>query len=97
MDEPRIDIVSDGDCILVVGQDRTKLRVHSRFLGAVSKPFAAMFAPAWKEGDALLSQFDPIEILLPEDNATSMRIVCAIIHHKNQEVPDKLSDKQVFS
>jgi hypothetical protein len=26
---------------------------------------------------------------LPEDNATSMQLICAIIHHKNQKVPDK--------
>jgi hypothetical protein len=91
MDESRTEIVLDGDCILVVGPDKMKLRVHSQFLGAVSKPFSAMFAPAWKEGDALLSQSNPTEILLPEDNASSMRLVCAIIHHKTRDIPDKLS------
>ncbi|KAH5617660.1 hypothetical protein HBI23_251470 [Parastagonospora nodorum] len=94
--EMLVDIIPDGDCILVVGPDMTKLRVHSLFLTAASKPFSAMFTPNWKEGDALFSQSEPMEILLPEDNATSMRLICAIIHHQNQDVPDNLSARNIL-
>jgi hypothetical protein len=103
MDEPSnhnqeafVDMAPDGDCILVVGPDTVKLRVHSLFLRTASKPFSAMFTPEWKEGDALLSQSGPIEILLPEDNATYMRLLCAIIHHKRDEVPADLSAHDVL-
>jgi hypothetical protein len=94
--EVLVDIVPDGDCILVVGPDMMKLRVHSLFLSAVSKPFFAMFAPRWKKGDAVFSQSEPLEIFLPEDDATSMRLVCAVIHHKNQDVPANLSASDVL-
>jgi hypothetical protein len=94
--EGLVDMAPDGDCILVVGPDMVKLRVHSLSLRAASKPFSAMFTPEWKEGDTLLSQSRPIEILLPEDDATGMRLVCAIIHHKNQEVPANLSAHNVL-
>jgi hypothetical protein len=94
--EVLVDIVPDGDCILVVGPDMMKLRVHSLFLSAVSKPFFAMFAPRWKKGDAVFSQSEPSEIFLPEDNATSMRLICAIIHHQNQDVPNNLSAHNIL-
>ncbi|KAM5529209.1 hypothetical protein FOXYSP1_17053 [Fusarium oxysporum f. sp. phaseoli] len=30
---------------------------------------------------------EPSELLLPEDNAAALKIVCSIIHHQNREVP----------
>ncbi|KAI1666413.1 BTB/POZ domain protein [Pyrenophora tritici-repentis] len=50
-----VNIVPDGDSILVVGPDMVKLRVHFLFLREASKPFSAMFALKWKEGDAFFS------------------------------------------
>jgi hypothetical protein len=38
--EGLVDMVLDGDCILVVGPDTVKLRVHSLFLRTASKPFS---------------------------------------------------------
>jgi hypothetical protein len=91
-----VNIATDGDCILVVGPDMMKIRVHSRFLCVASKPFSAMFTPKWKEGDAFFSQAELMEIYLPEDNATSMQLICAIIHHQNQDVPDNLSARNIL-
>jgi hypothetical protein len=91
-----VDMAPDGDCVLVVGPDMVKFRVHSLFLRTASKPFSAMFTPEWKEGDALRRQSRPPEILLPEDDATYMRLVCAVIHHKNQDVPANLSASDVL-
>lgn len=94
--EAFVNMAPDGDCILVVGPDTVKLRVHSLFLRTASRPFSAMFTPEWKEGNALLSQAGPIEILLPEDDATHMRLLCAIIHNKNEEVPANLPARNVL-
>lgn len=44
------EIAVNGDLILVVGPDGTRLRVNALFLRAASKPFAAMLGPDWKEG-----------------------------------------------
>jgi hypothetical protein len=62
--------VTYGDVILVVGPEKVKLRVHSLFLKAASKPFSAMFGPDWKEGHNMLGRDGPVEVPLPEDNAT---------------------------
>jgi hypothetical protein len=103
LDEPRIenqgvfvDIVPNGDCILVVGPKMMKLRVHSLFLTTVSKPFSAMFAPQWKEGNEIFGRSEPVEVLLPEDNATSMQLICAAIHYQYQEIPDKPTARELL-
>ena len=61
MAEPRdneqssiVEIVANGDVILVVGPEKLKLRAHSLFLKEASRPFSAMFGPDWKEGRSLL-------------------------------------------
>jgi hypothetical protein len=37
-----------------------------------------------------------MEIFLPEDNATYMRLICAIIHLQNQDFPDNLSARNIL-
>ncbi|KAI9659672.1 MAG: hypothetical protein M1829_006580, partial [Trizodia sp. TS-e1964] len=98
MEEPRdnkpstvVKIAADGDLILVVGKDKVKLRVHSLFLKAASEPFSAMFGPEWKEGHNMLDRDGPVEVLLPEDNAAALKLICAIIHHQNNKVPQTLA------
>jgi hypothetical protein len=88
--------VADGDVILVVGPEKVKLRVYSLFLKAASKPFSAMFGPDWKEGRNLLGRDGPVELHLPEDNVTAMKVVCAIIHHQNKMVPQTLAASDVL-
>jgi hypothetical protein len=87
MEEPRdntpsmvVNIATDGDVILVVGPEKAKLRVQSLFLKAASKPFPAMFGPDWKEGHDILDLREPVGLSLPEDNASALKLVCAIIH-----------------
>lgn len=91
-----IEIAADGDVILVVGPEMVKLRVHSLFLKAVSKPFSTMFEPDWKEGDNMLGRDGPVELLLPEDNAAAMKLICAIIHHQNKRIPQTLPASDVL-
>lgn len=65
-----IEVAPDGDLILIVGPEETKLLVHSMLLRAVSKPFSVMFGPDWKEGQAMLDRDGPVELLLSEDDAS---------------------------
>lgn len=68
-----------------------KLRVHSLFLKAASRPFSAMFGPDWKEGHNLFGRGRPVELKLPKENAATLKLICAIIHHQNNMVPQTLA------
>ncbi|KAH7019591.1 hypothetical protein EDB80DRAFT_600972 [Ilyonectria destructans] len=92
-----VEIAPDGDLILIVGPEETKLHIHSMLLIAVSKPFSAMFGPDWKEGHDMLDRNGPAELLLPEDNAAALKIICSIIHHQNREVPQTLAAGDVLA
>ncbi|KAL7909984.1 hypothetical protein GGI35DRAFT_468975 [Trichoderma velutinum] len=92
-----VEIAPDGDLILIVGPEEAKLHVHSALLRTVSKPFSAMFGPAWKEGHDLLDCDRPVELSLPEDNAAALKIICFIIHHQNSEVPQTLAAGDVLA
>jgi hypothetical protein len=90
-------IAADGDVILVVGPEKVRLRVHSLFLKEASKPFSAMLGPDWKEGQDMLGRDGPVELALPEDNATALRLICAIIHHRNKRLPLTLPASDVLA
>ncbi|XEV07515.1 hypothetical protein FSHL1_012802 [Fusarium sambucinum] len=92
-----IDIAPDGDLILVVGPKKTKLRVRSTLLAAASKPFSAMLGPNWKEGNDLRHQQGPFELLLPEDDAVAMQIICVVIHYQNDKLSRTLDADDVFA
>lgn len=85
-----VEVVSDGYCVLIVGPEKARIHANPLFLSAASEPFRAMFEPEWREGDDLRSRADPAEIRLPEDNATALRLVCAVIHHENDTIPHEL-------
>jgi hypothetical protein len=91
-----IQIAADGDVILVVRPEKVKLRVPSLFLKAASKPFSAMFGPDWKEGHNILGRDGPVELPMPEDNAATLKLICAIIHHRNKKVPETLAAGDVL-
>ena len=86
-----VEIVADGDVILVVGLEKLKLRAHSLFLKTASRPFSAMFGPDWKEGRSLFGRDGPVELPLPEENGAALKLICAIIHHQNNMVPQTLA------
>ena len=91
-----VEIVADGDVILVAGPEKVKLRVHSLFLKTASRPFSAMFGPDWKEGHNMLGRDGLVEQLLPEANAAALKIICDVIHHRNERVPRNLAAGDVF-
>ncbi|KUJ19030.1 uncharacterized protein LY89DRAFT_612447 [Mollisia scopiformis] len=103
MEDPRdnkernvTDIAPDGDVILIIGLDKVKLRVHSLFLKTASKPFSAMFGPAWKEGHELLDRNEPVELPLPEDDSGALKLICTVLHHQNDAVPQTLAAGDVL-
>ena len=91
-----VEIAAGGDVILVVGPEKVKLRVQSLFLKAASKPFSVMLGPDWKEGHNMLSPDGLVEVQLPADNSTALMLLCAIIHHRNEMVPQTLAAVEVL-
>ena len=78
-----------GDLILVVGEKKTRLRVHSVCMKIASKVFDAMLGPHFSEGQPSNGNH-PKEIPMPDDNATAMATICKVLHHRNDLLPDCL-------
>lgn len=68
----RVDIVPDGDVILVV-QDQVELRVYSIVLKLASAVFKAMLGPHFAEGQVQGTPTDPKSVSLQEDS-TEVRL-----------------------
>ncbi|KAF5579818.1 btb poz domain-containing protein [Fusarium pseudocircinatum] len=96
-DSQIVEIVPDGDIILVVGPDKTKLRVKSMLLMAASKPFSVMLGPNWKEGHDMRHRNGPFELLLPDDDATALEIICSVIHFQNDRIQQTLPASDVLA
>ncbi|KAF5674644.1 hypothetical protein FCIRC_7709 [Fusarium circinatum] len=92
-----LEIVPDGDVILVVGPEKTKLLVKSPLLMAASKPFSIMLGPNWKEGHDMRHSDGPFELLLPDDDATALKIICSVIHFQNDKIPQTLPASDVLA
>lgn len=88
-------ISPDGDVILIVGEEKVRLRVQAQCLRSASKSFHVMFGPVWKEGQSL-STASPTEVPLVEDDADAMWTICCIIHHRNDLVPSHLTAKEIL-
>lgn len=92
---PVLDISPDGDVVLVVGPQNVRLRIQSQVLRCASKVFSAMFGPTWSEGQGL-SKESPQEVRLVEDDADALRTICCVIHHRNDDVPQSLTPKEIL-
>lgn len=77
-----------GDVILVVGIDDppTRFRVSSVALSKSSAIFKAMFSGRFAAGRTMSSALSE-DILLPDDDVETMRILLNIVHHENHNVP----------
>lgn len=74
-----------------------RLRVSSTIMSHGSPVFKSMFSLRFKEGHELAaSSF--IEVPLPDDAGYVMHILCLILHHRNDGVPDAkdLSPSQIL-
>jgi len=88
-------IAPDDDVILVVGAPKSRFRVDSRCLSAASKVFKAMFRSKWSEGRDL-SHSEPKDVALPEDDPFAFFVICCVVHHCNDKVPDSLASQQLL-
>lgn len=93
--DPVPDISPDGDVVLVVGSRNVRLRIQSQCLRCASKVFGAMFGPHWSEGQGL-SKESPREVPLVEDDADALRTICCVLHHRNADVPQSPTPKEVL-
>jgi hypothetical protein len=89
-------ITTDGDTILVIGPDEARLCVQSCLLQTASKVFKAMFGPLYMEGQRSGLTGSKKEIPLPEDDVDAMTIICAVIHHRNDLIPEEMSSSEVL-
>lgn len=64
----------------------TRLRVWSVALSLGSSVFKAMFSTRFKEGIELAASSDVV-IPLPDDPPHAMDILCSVLHHRNNAVP----------
>src|SRR4051794_37049290 len=83
------EIASDGDLMLIVGAAKVRVRVQSSFLKHASPVFRAMLGPHFSEGQPAVDSIK--EISLPEDDVDAIKIICAVFHLRNDEIPDHLS------
>lgn len=89
------DIAPQGDVIPFIGNQGTRLRIHSLFLRFASPVFAAMFGPYFDEGQDLESTATK-EVAMSEDDARAVLIVCVILHHHTDRLPKNLASETVF-
>lgn len=89
-------ITTDGDVILVIGPDEARLCVNSILLQTASRVFKAMFGPHYKEGQRSDLNGSKKEVPLPEDDVGAMTIICAVIHHRNDIIPERMSSDEVL-
>lgn len=68
----------EGDIILICGE--TEFQVSSKVLSLASPVFKALFGPNFAEGQPSPSKASRIQ--LHDDDAESMRFMCAVLHHK---------------
>ena len=69
----------EGYAILVCGE--TEFQVSSKVLSLASPVFSALFSPRFAEGQ--LTSSNPSRIELHDDDAESVRCMCAVLHQKS--------------
>ena len=87
-----IKLTERPDLVLVLHEDTTHIRigVDSSQLKHASKVFATMLGPNFYEGQDI-SRDSPRDLVLPEDNASAMKIICQVLHHKCSEATCDIS------
>jgi hypothetical protein len=93
--DPYVAIAARGDVYLLVGPDAKRLLVSSQILRNASYYFSNLSGPSFAEGQDL-SNNDPKEVPMPDDDAHAVETICSIIHLRNDVVPLSLGPKEVF-
>ncbi|KAJ3547296.1 hypothetical protein NM208_g1585 [Fusarium decemcellulare] len=91
---PTETIARDGDVILIAGPQKKMLRVHSQCLCAASSVFDTWLRPRWRKGE--MSSEDPLGVELSKDDADAIRLVCLVVHHRYDEIPENLTPEELL-
>ncbi|KAM0433358.1 hypothetical protein ACHAPT_004235 [Fusarium lateritium] len=94
-------IIPDGDVILVVGPEKSKIQLSSHLLSSTSSVFKAMLGPNFREGALLREGQGPVEIALPEDNAEAVWNAYSALYGANPRAyrikPDEVYDIAILA
>ncbi|KAL3476166.1 hypothetical protein BJX99DRAFT_258680 [Aspergillus californicus] len=92
-----VHVATNGDVVLVVGPEKTRILTQWSLLKQASQPFAALLTPS-TSGPELIESNDirRIEVLLPDDDATAMKYICARIHNVHGMIPRILPAEEVL-
>lgn len=100
MAEETIEILRDGDVVLVVTDAgyTVRFKVHSYLLRSASEVFASLLGPNFAEGQALAknSPSSLCEISLKNDNTEAMGLILNIIHFRHDRTPQRLTSAQII-
>lgn len=93
-----IEIARDGDLLLRV-QETSTLRVSALVLRTTSEVFGAMLGPHFAEGRAFRSNSttETPRLDLPEDDAQGMKLLCCVLHQRNDLLEDDITVAQLHS
>ena len=82
MNRPSNDsIAPDGDLVLVIGPQKSRIRAKSALVAQAFPIFRAMLVPSLKKGHALASgSFEATEIDFPEDDPEPFELALSILH-----------------
>ena len=73
-----------------------KIRVRALILTLNSPVFRALLSPRFREGSHLAANAT-VEIALPEDNGNAMKILCQVLHLRNNNVPRRLRLEELLA
>ena len=80
----------DGDLYLEI--EDLKLLVSSKVLSLASPVFSTMFKSRFKESLANHQGPEKPTVTLREDDATTMELICWVLHHRADKVPEMLGE-----
>ena len=75
----------NGDVILLIGKDQTPMKVCSQVVSLASPTLAALLKPCFREGHEL-SVRGTVTIPLSDDDPDAFRIICNVLHFKNEHL-----------
>ena len=87
----------EGDVILVVGNEKQKMRVSSVILSMASPVFKALLGPHFREGQEPRSSSSPVEVPLSDDESESMRDILDILHFRSGRMTALYMDSETRS
>jgi len=80
-----------GDVLAILPTTKTKLRVSSKILSTASPVFRAMFSPHFREGIALASTTELVEVKFPDESPRALEAIFNVLHFRHDCVSASVS------